>query len=126
LTYSKAGTLYVLDGQQVTEVSTAGLVDRWPVAVHDPAAIEAGSIVYIAGRADRALFAYDGTKHTLIERIPLSIAPSKVQPSGAGSYLLNSRVTEDDLLWSFAAGRGAFFIPVPPDGASSPQRKVRR
>ncbi len=126
LTYSKAGTLYVLDGQQVTEVHPNGLVNSWPVAVQDPSAIEAGSIIYIAGRADRALFTYDSAKHSLIEQIPLGMAPTQVQPSGTGSYLLNSRASEDDLLWSFTAGRGAFFIPVSPDGSASPQRKVRR
>jgi hypothetical protein len=129
LAYSSNGdTLYVLDGQQISEVHSNGLVSNWPVdAVQNPAAIYAvSSIVYVAGGGDHALFIYDSTKHTLIEQIPLSFAPSQIQPIGAGSFLLTSRASKDDLLWSFTAGRGAFFVPVTPVETAVPQRKVRR
>jgi hypothetical protein len=51
-----------------------------------------------------------------------------MQASGTGSYLLTTRGSEDELLWSFTGGRGAFFVPVTPMETASghPQRKVRR
>jgi hypothetical protein len=126
LAYS-SGTLYVLDGKQVSEVHANGLVETWAIdAVKDPAAIQPGSVLYIAGRNDHALFAYNATNHDLIEQIPLSFAPSRIQATGAGSFLLTARTSEEDLLWSFTAGRGAFFVPVTPEETAAPQRKARR
>ena len=144
LVFSAAGdTLYVLDAgaHTIAEIHMRdGLGQSWPIAaVQDPIGIQLGqdsagrSVVYVAGRGDRMLFAYDSTSHQLLEQIPLSFAPSQMEPSGSGSFLLTSRTNADELLWSFTAGRGAFFVPVTPaesgltgETNELPQRKVRR
>jgi hypothetical protein len=115
----------------------SGLTQSWPIqAVQDPIGIQAGrdanglSVVYVLGHSDQALFAYNAESHLLAGQIPLSFVPTELQPLGGGSYQLTSRVHSDDLLWSFSAGRGVYFVPVTPLGSpeqtENTQRRVRR
>ena len=86
----------------------------------------ARAVIYVAGRGDQTLFVYDRASHNLLEQIQLTVAPSQLEPSGTSSYLLTSRSSADEVLWSFTAGRGIFFVPVTPTEAETPQRRVRR
>lgn len=142
LSFSTNGeTLYVLDAgiHGMLEIHVEdGRAQSWPLdAVQDPTAVQPGRnaaghpVLYVAGRSDRALFVYDATDHRLIEQIALTFAPTQVQPSGAGSYMLTARASQDELLWSFTTGRGVFFVPAAPESEPSetsglPQRRVRR
>jgi hypothetical protein len=140
LAYSGGGeTLYVLNGNQVLEIGADSLLHSWELeGVANPVGLQAGrdaagrAVLYVAGGDDHSLFVYDGATHQLIETIPLSFAPTQVEPAGTGSYFLTSRNSGDELLWSFTTGRGAFFVPVTPLEATPaasdefPQRKVRR
>jgi len=134
LTYS-GETLYVLDETRILEKSADGIAQSWSMdGVQDGVGVQAGrdasgrDVLYVAGRGDHALFAFDRSNHSLTEQIPLTFAPSQMQASGPGSYLLTARASEDELLWSFTTGRGVFFVPVTPLAATGglPQRKVRR
>jgi hypothetical protein len=133
LAYSvKGDTLYVLGRDHVDQLRANGTVESWALAVEEPWDIQPSrdasgrSVVYVAGRGDHALFTYDAASHGLLETIPLAFAPSRIEPYGAGSFLLTARASEEDLLWSYTSGRGAFFVPVTPVEADTTQRKVRR
>ncbi|MEO5925005.1 MAG: hypothetical protein ABIR70_14385 [Bryobacteraceae bacterium] len=135
LTYSANGqTLFVLAGSRISAIDADGIMQSWPLdAVQDGIGVQPGldsagrDVLYVAGRGDHALFVYDGATHALLEQISLNFAPSQIQPSGTGSYLLTSRTNEDELLWSYTVGRGAFFVPASPvENSGLPQRKVRR
>ena len=137
LAFSKNGdTLYILDAgsHEVSEIHVSdGLAQSWPIeAVQDPIGVQVGqdsaarAVIYVAGRGDQTLFVYDRASHNLLEQIQLTFAPSQLEPSGTSSYLLTSRSSADEVLWSFTAGRGIFFVPVTPTEAETPQRRVRR
>ena len=121
LAYASNGTLYVLDGRQISEIGADGLLQSWPIeTVADPVDLQPGrdasgrAVVYVAGSDDHALFVYDAAKHTLTSQIALTFAPSQVEPSGSGGYLLTERASADQLLWAYDVGRGVFFVPVTP------------
>jgi hypothetical protein len=143
LTFSADGaTLYALDAgtHTVSEVAvTSGLTRSWSAEeIADPVGIETGrdlagsAVVYVAGHNDRLLAVYSAASHELMEQISLEFAPMQLQPLASG-YLLTARSSQDELLWSYAVGRGVFFVPVTPleDGTAGTneipkQRKVRR
>ena len=131
-------TLYVLDAgsHQITEIHLPdGLAQSWPIeGVENPVGLQLGrdssgrNVIYVAGGSDHTLFVY-GSDHQVTEQVPLSFAPSQIELSGSGSLLLTTRRSSDDVLWSYTAGRGAYFVPVTPaapEVTNGPNRRVRR
>ncbi len=120
------GTLYALDGAsgQVVQQNLADLSSQsWPLdGLTDPVALLSGrdvtdrSVVYVAGQSDRLLQVFDASTHGVVASLPLSFSPQGIEPLGSNSYLFNSRVTGDDILWSFtnASQPALYFVPAVP------------
>jgi hypothetical protein len=120
------GTLYALDGAtgQVFALTMADLVsESWPLAgLADPVAIRAThdtanrAVLYVAGRNDRLLVAYDSSTHQALASVQLSFQPSGILPLGVNSFLLGARTASDDILWSFRNTPQpiVYFVPAPP------------
>ncbi len=144
MTFASDGdTLLVVDAgaRAVTEVSlTTGLVQAWPIdAAQEAAGIQLGrdengqAVVLIADHGAKALLSYGATSHSLTGQVDLTFAPTQLEAVGNGSYQLTSRMSEEDLVWSYTPGRGVYFVPVTPvaitrDAAGNgfAQRGVRR
>jgi hypothetical protein len=126
LTFSgDGGTLYALDGtaNQVSEINLASYATQtWPVGTEDAVAIQAArngsnqEVLYVAGRGDRLLLAFDRSTHQQVASIPLSFAPTAIEPLGNNSFSLRSRTAASDPLWSFANGSQptVYFVPATP------------
>jgi hypothetical protein len=73
-------------------------------------------VIYLAGRSDRSLFAYDLSSHEVIAAVSLTFPPSGIEPLGNNSYLLRPRSSMDDPLWSFrnSAPPMVYFVPATP------------
>jgi hypothetical protein len=122
LAFSSSGTLYALDveAREIFELdSDGGQARQWTAGdLEDPVALQPSrdasgrSVVYIAGGSDRALVAVDTTTHQAIDRIALAFPPSRIEPLNETSFLLTTRATQDDVLWSFTPGRGVYFVPA--------------
>jgi hypothetical protein len=120
------GKLYILDGasKQLSEVSMAdSTTQAWPVPeLEDPIAVRVArdtaqrQVIYLAGRSDRSLFAYDLSSHEVIAAVSLTFPPSGIEPLGNNSYLLRPRSSMDDPLWSFrnSAPPMVYFVPATP------------
>jgi len=120
------GTLYAVDGatDQVFAQSMADLTyQSWPLnGLSDPVAIRPThdtanrAVIYVAGRSDQLLMAYDPSTHQVLASAQLSFQPSVIQPLGINSFLLGSRSTSDDILWSFRNTPQpiVYFVPAPP------------
>jgi hypothetical protein len=120
------GTLYVLDGGagQVVQQNLADLSSQsWPLdGVADPIALLPGrdaagrTVVYVAGRGDRLLQVFDASTHGVAASVPLSFSPHRLEPLGSNSFLFDSRLTGDDILWSFtnASQPALYFVPAVP------------
>jgi hypothetical protein len=132
VTANPAAVAFALDGKTllaadasartVSEVTlSSGLVQTWSIdAVQDATGLQSGrdesgqAVVFIADRAGKAIFAYGTTSHAISKQIELAFAPTQISAMGSGGFQLTSRTTEDDLVWSYAPGRGAYFVPVTP------------
>jgi hypothetical protein len=120
------GMLYVLDGasKQLSEVNMADLTTQaWAVPeLEDPIAVRVArdtaqrQVIYLAGRSDRSLFAYDLSSHEVVAGVSLTFQPTGIEPLGNGSYLLRPRSNMDDPLWSFrnSAPPMVYFVPATP------------
>ena len=129
------GTLYVLDGatNQLFAQNVADLsYQSWPLnGLVDPIAIRAAhdsenrAVVYVAGRNDRLLQAYDSSTHQVLASVPLNFPPNVIEPLGIGSFLLASRTTSDDILWSFRNTPQplVYFVPAMPVRSEENHRK---
>lgn len=127
LTFSTdGGTLYVLDGA-THQLSILNLSDRTsrvaPLAgLKDPFAIQVAldatqrQVLYVAGRADQLLMAYDTSSLQPLASAALSAAPDGIEPLGANSFVLRSRVSAGDPLWSFTSAPqlAVYFVPAAP------------
>jgi hypothetical protein len=118
-------TLYVLDAAagQVSELNVANLSSQsWPITeLKDPYFLRSARdatnrpVIYVAGRNDRSLVAYDAASHAAIAQVPLSFQPTSLEPLGRGSLMLAARAEPDDPLWSFtnASMPVVYFVPAP-------------
>ena len=59
------------------------------------------NVLYVAGRSDHLLLAFDPSTHQQITSVPLSFAPTTIEPLGSNSFLLRPRISTSDPLWSF-------------------------
>jgi hypothetical protein len=117
------GTLYVVDTNQVSEINlTSHATQTWPLGTEDAIAIIAArntsnlNVLYVAGRSDHLLLAFDPSTHQQIINVPLSFAPTAIEPLGNNSFLLKPRVVNSDPLWSFTNGSQplVYFVPATP------------
>lgn len=131
------GTLYALDGttgevvqQNLTDLSS----QSWPLeGLADAVAILPGrdasgrGVVYVAGRSDRLLQVFDASTHGLVATLPLNFSPHGIAQLGISSYLFDSRLTGDEILWSFtnASPPGLYFVPAVPFEFRT-DREIRR
>ncbi len=119
-------TLYGIDGEarQLSEVRMSDLTSqRWgldplqdPIAVRSAPGASNSRVVYVAGRSDRLLMAMDASSHQTIATIPLSFQPTSLEPLGRKSFVLGSRVSGHDPLWSLTTSPQAsvYFVPATP------------
>lgn len=121
-----AATLYAVDAasDQAFALTMADLASQsWPLnGMTDPVAIKSArdasnrAVVYIAGRNDRLLAAYDSATHELLANVQLSFEPNVIQPLGIDTFVLASRANGDDILWSFrnTPQPTVYFVPALP------------
>jgi hypothetical protein len=119
-------TLYALDAstEQVFQQNLADLsVQSWPLrGLADPVALMAArdatgrAVLYVAGRSDHLLEVFDPSTHGVLASLPLSFSPHGIQALGNNSFLFDSRVTSEDILWSFtnASQPALYFVPAAP------------
>jgi hypothetical protein len=117
------GTLYVLDGpsRQVTLLNlSTWAAQPWPIAeLTDPFAIRAAvdasqrPVLYIAGRGDQQVIAYDPATEQPIVSLPLAARPDEIEPLGSSSFVLRSRLSAQDPLWSLTSAptTAVYFVP---------------
>lgn len=123
-------TLLVLDGaaHTISEVPlNGGPVTSWPVTEGASALAPGQGVLYVL--SGQGLIAYDAATHRPVEETALEFVPGRLERLASGSFLLNARASAEDLLWSFAAGRGVYFVPVTPvesGGDEAAQKRVRR
>lgn len=128
LAFSGDGTaLYELDGStgQISEIALSNLASQiLPLNRTDATAIWPASnstggqeILYVAGASSRSLLVYDCLTQQTIANQSLSFEPTTIEPLNASSYILRSRASDGDPLWSFTdRGQPAvYFVPVPTD-----------
>jgi hypothetical protein len=135
-------TLYALDGvaNQVSEINisesnlTGSATQTWPVGTADAVAIRTASnasnpnILYVAGGSDHLLLAFDTSTHQQISSVPLPFAPTTIEPLGNFGFLLRTRTSNSDPLWSFANATRpmVYFVPATPlPRYSEPSPEVR-
>jgi hypothetical protein len=139
LAFSEDGTtLYALEGdaKQVIEVHFGAghanfSVASWRLPMDDAVALRPAhdpsnrQILYVAGRNDRALMAFDSSSHESIAQIPLSFEPTAVEPLGKNEFILRSRPTASDPLWTLANAPqpAVYFVPGAP--AANPIERRR-
>lgn len=127
LAFSRDGTwLYALDSatNQVSQLSLAdGSSQAWPLdGLADPFALRYAygesqrQVIYVAGRRDQALVAYDALSHEVVANFTLGFEPTVVEPLGRDSFILRSRANNGDPLWSFKSSQApaGYFIPATP------------
>lgn len=92
-----------------------GLAD--PIAVQESAAR-----IYVASGSDRLLRELD-TSGNEIADLPLSFSPTGIQPFGANSLVVASRVQATDPLWLLTNGTqpAAYFVPAIPQTIGKPR-----
>lgn len=80
------------------------------------------SFLYLASRNGHSLTAYDVATRQVVSRASLSFEPTEIEALGNGNYLLHSRVSDDDVLWSFRAAQQPliYFVPATPLPATNP------
>jgi hypothetical protein len=120
------GTLYALDRETrlITEFDTAGrFAQSWPAnGLDDPVAIrpgrfmQGGLVLYVAGGRDRMLAAYDLSSHAPVASFAVGIEPTRIEPLGIDTFLLGSRASDGDPLWTFANRSlpAVYFVPASP------------
>jgi hypothetical protein len=120
------GTLFAADAasSQVFELNMTDLSSQsWPIdGITDPVAVEPARdaemrrVVYIAGGIDRALLVYDASDHTQIASVALDVVPTMIVPLGHHGFLLRSRLTDNDPIWSFTVDSppAVYFVPATP------------
>jgi hypothetical protein len=118
--------LFALDGagNQIYEVSLADLSSQsWALSgLQDPVAVRPArdatqrQVLYVAGRGDQLLVAYDAASHAGIATVPLDFSPLVVEALGPHSFVLRSRVSDGDPLWSFmdTSEPTVYFVPATP------------
>jgi len=132
------GTLYALDAatNQVSDlnVSQPSAVQTWPLGTEDAVAIMAVrnasnlNILYVIGRSDQLLLAFDPSNQQQVARVSLSFVPTAIEPLGSNSFLLRPRSSNSDPLWSFINGVQpmVYFVPAAPlPDYFEPSREVR-
>ena len=123
LAFSNDGTqLFSIDaaGMQLAVVHLPGL-DSQMIALTgmaQPFAVRqaADGSVYIAGRSDQVLRAYNLSSQQVVHELPLSFAPTGIEQFGANSFLLAPRAQANDPLWLVTNNSqpAAYFIPAIP------------
>jgi len=68
-------------------------------------------LIYVA--TDQALTIVDGVSHQSISNLTIGFMATSMQPLGANSFLLKSRLSAADPLWAFSAGPqpAVYFVP---------------
>ncbi len=136
LAFSEDGaTLYALDraANQLFAQNTADhSYEFWPLdGLIDPVAIRPAhdaanrALVYVAGHNDQSLVAYDTSSHQVLGSVPLGFQPNVIEVLGAGSFLLVSRASTNDILWSFRNTPQpiVYFVPALPLRGPESRRK---
>lgn len=118
--------LYIIDGDsmQLSELNlTDSTFQAWQIIeLEDPIAVRPArdgtqrQVIYVAGRKDQSLLVYDSSTHEVVSRVSLTFQPSGIEILGRDSYLLRSRVSYDDPLWSFrnSVQSMVYFVPATP------------
>jgi sugar lactone lactonase YvrE len=121
-----SGTLYGVDAgnNQLFALTMANLTSQsWPLSgVANPIAIRLAhdasdrAVIYVAGGTDRLIETYDPSTHQLLASAQLNFEPNVIEPLGIKSFVLASRATSDDILWSFrnTPQPTVYFVPAPP------------
>jgi hypothetical protein len=113
-----AGTnqLFALTMDNLTSQSwsVSGLAN--PVAIRPTHDSSNRAVIYVAGGTDRLLETYDPSTHQVLASAQLSFEPNLIQALGINSFVLESRSTSDDILWSFrnTPQPTVYFVPAPP------------
>ena len=119
-------TLYALDsttGQVFEQVMSDLSSQFWPLdGLLDPIALTSSrdanhqKVIYVAGRSDRLLKVFNASTRSILASVPLNFQPDRIDSLGGGSFLLDARMTGDDILWSFtnAPQPSVFFVPAIP------------
>lgn len=127
LAFSGDGSaLYTLDASngQISEVVLSNLASQIiplnlpdAIAIWPSASSTSGNILYVAGTSGPSLVVYDCANQQTIENQSLSFKPTTIEPLSAVAYILRSRSSDDDPLWSFTdRGQTAvYFVPAPID-----------
>jgi hypothetical protein len=129
-----ASTLYGVDAatNQLFALTMATLASQsWPLNLTDPIAIKATrdatsrAVIYVAGRSDRLLLAYDPASYQVIATVGLSFQPQAIQTLGVNTFLFGPRATTADVLWSFrnTPQPTVYFVPAPPVKSRESSRK---
>jgi len=127
LAFSGDGSaLYTLDASngQISEIVLSNLASQTiplnlpdAIAIWPSASSTNGNILYVAGTSGPSLVVYDCANQQTIANQSLSFKPTTIEPLSAGAYILRSRSSDDDPLWSFTdRGQTAiYFVPAPMD-----------
>jgi hypothetical protein len=132
------GTLYALEAasqvlngtNQILELNLSSFATQtWPLPTEDAVAIKAArnasklEVLYVAGRADRVLLAIDRSTHQPTASVTLPVEPSTIESLGNNSFLISSRSSVSEPLWSFTSGSPSglqatlptvYFVPATP------------
>ena len=95
--------------------SLNGLAD--PIAVQ-----ESASRIYVASGSDRVLRELDASGNQIAD-LALSFSPTGIQPFGANSLLVGSRIQPTDPLWLLTNGSqpATYFVPAIPQTIGKPR-----
>ena len=119
--------LYALEGagNQIFEMSLTDLsFQSWaltgllnPVAIIPARDAMRQPVLYVAGGTDRLLVAYDETSRVPSVYVALDFSPLVIEAFGIHSFVLRSRATNTDPLWTFedtSEPPSVYFIPATP------------
>lgn len=119
------GSLFVCDSTAKTlgelNLSTMALESASFEALADPVAVRFAvdptnrQILYVAGRKDRALIAYDTSTREVVVKIDLEADPLTIDPLRRGGFLLGGRLHDGEPLWGFDTNSELklYFVPAP-------------
>ena len=123
--------LYALEGagNQIYEMSLTDLsFQSWvltgllnPVAIFPALDAMRQPVLYVAGGSDQLLVAYDAASHAASASVPLDFSPLMIEAFGVHSFLLRSRMSDTDPLWTFddtSELPSVYFVPATPLAAA--------
>ncbi len=134
LAFSDDGSeLYALDGAtlRLTQLHLADFTShpfsldglRDPVAIRSIRQASNRQVLYVAGRNDSLLRAYDADSRQILTDFPLDFSPTGLDDLGRNSFLLAPRRSGGDPMWVFTTTpqQAAYFVPLAPTASGGPQ-----